>query len=78
MILGVFGVEVGRVVVVEVHRDDDPVEEADARHGAIMSALADGERPNLFALILVDSLSRMRPDLCSNFDLGGQHVEQHH
>jgi hypothetical protein len=43
VMLGVFGVEVGRIVVVEVHRDDDPVEEADAGHGAIMSTTADGE-----------------------------------
>jgi hypothetical protein len=43
VMLGVFGVEVGRVVVVEVHRDDDSVEEADAGHGAIMSVAADGE-----------------------------------
>jgi hypothetical protein len=43
VVLGVFSVEVGRIVVVEVHRDDDPVEEADAGHGAIMSAAADGD-----------------------------------
>ena len=43
VVLGVFGVEVGRIVVVEVHRHDDPVEEADAGHGVIMSAAADGE-----------------------------------
>jgi hypothetical protein len=36
-------VEVGRIVVVEVHRYDDPVEEAEAGHRAIMSAAADGE-----------------------------------
>jgi hypothetical protein len=35
-------VEVGRIVIVEVHRDHDAVEEADAGHGAIMSAAADG------------------------------------
>ena len=45
VMLGVLGVEVRRVVVVEVHRHDDPVEEADAGHGAIMSATADGEWP---------------------------------
>ena len=43
VMLGVLGVEVGRIVVVEIHRHDDPVEEADAGHGAIMSAAADGE-----------------------------------
>jgi hypothetical protein len=43
VMLGVLGVEVGRIVIVEVHRDHDSVEEADARHGAIMSAAADGE-----------------------------------
>jgi hypothetical protein len=43
VMLGVLGMEVGRIVVVEVHRHDDPVEEADAGHGAIMSAAADGE-----------------------------------
>lgn len=43
MMLGVLSVEVGRIVVIEVHRDDDPVEEADAGHAAIMSACADGE-----------------------------------
>lgn len=43
VMLGVLGVEVRRIVVVEVHRHDDPIEEADARHGAIMSAAADGE-----------------------------------
>jgi hypothetical protein len=36
-------VEVRRIVIVEVHRHDDPVEEADAGHGAIMSVAADGE-----------------------------------
>jgi hypothetical protein len=45
MMLGVLGMEVGRIVVVEIHRHDDPVEEADAGHGAIMSAAADGEWP---------------------------------
>jgi len=45
VMLGVLGVEVGRIVVVEVHRHDYPVEETDAGHGAIMSATADGEWP---------------------------------
>lgn len=45
VMLGVLGVEVGWIVVVEVHRDDDPVEEADTGHGAIMSTAADGEWP---------------------------------
>jgi hypothetical protein len=33
--------EVWRLVVVEVHRDHDAVEEADAGHGAIMRRGAD-------------------------------------
>lgn len=45
VMLGVLGVEVGRIVVVEVHRHDDSVEETDAGHGAIMSVAADGEWP---------------------------------
>jgi hypothetical protein len=34
--------EVGRLVIVEIHRDHDAVEEADAGHGAIMRRGADG------------------------------------
>ncbi len=45
VMLGVLGMKVGRIVVVEVHRHDDPIEEADTGHGAIMSAAADGEWP---------------------------------
>jgi hypothetical protein len=42
VVLGVLRMEVGRLVVLEVHRDHDAVEEADAGHGAIMSRAADG------------------------------------
>jgi hypothetical protein len=42
MVLGVLCMEVGRLVVVEIHRDHDAVEEADAGHGAIMRRDADG------------------------------------
>jgi len=43
MMLGVLGVEMGRVVVIEVHRDHDAVEEADPGHVTIMRDGADGD-----------------------------------
>jgi hypothetical protein len=47
VVLGILSVEVRRVVVVEVHRDRDAIEQADARHRAIMSTNADGRvRPH--------------------------------
>jgi hypothetical protein len=58
VMLGVLGVEVGRIVVVEVHRHDDPVEETDAGHGAIMSAAADGEWTSASTSIGVPEASR--------------------
>jgi hypothetical protein len=44
LVLGVVSVEVRRIVVVEVHRDRDAVEVADAWHRAIMSADAHGRQ----------------------------------
>jgi hypothetical protein len=41
MVLGVSSMEVRRLVIVEVHRDRDPVEEADPGHRAIMGGAAD-------------------------------------
>ena len=42
VVLGVLGVEMGRFVIVEVHRDRDAVEEADPGHLAIMTRAWDG------------------------------------
>ena len=45
LVLGVLSMEVRRLVIVEVHRDHDSVEEAEARHHAIMSDAPDPESP---------------------------------
>lgn len=42
VVLGVLGVEMGRFVIVEIHRDRDAVEEADPGHLAIMTGAWDG------------------------------------
>src|ERR1019366_2484308 len=42
VVLGVLGMEMGRFVIVEVHRDRDAVEEADPGHLAIMAGAWDG------------------------------------
>ncbi len=42
MVLGVLGMEVGRFVIVEVHRDRDAVEVADPGHLAIVTGAWDG------------------------------------
>ena len=55
MVLCVLRMEVGRLVVVEVHRDHDAVEEADAGHGAIMNRAWDETRAPA-------QLSRSGPD----------------
>ncbi len=55
LLSGVPGVQVGRVVITEVHGDDDAVELADSRHRRRM-----GERPDSLAR----SCPKSRPQLC--------------
>src|SRR6266498_4184612 len=57
----VSGVEVRRRMIPPVHRDDDPVERANSRHGAMMSSTADAfcaadatpSRPSLGLVLVV-------------------------